>query len=69
MDHLIGLGVSVSDYWPRGRRFNCRQLHNFKYGLSLERGPPSLMKTIGWLFDREVANLFKKVDINRFDGA
>ena len=40
---------------------------NFKCGLGLERGPPSLVRTIGWLLDCEVADLIKKVDINRLD--
>ena len=35
---------------------------NFKCGLGLERGPPSLL-------DGEVADLIKKVDIIRLDGA
>ena len=42
---------------------------NFKCGLGLERGPPSLVRKIGWLFDWEVAHLIKKVYINRIDGA
>ena len=42
---------------------------NFKCGLDLERGPPSLVRTIGQLLDWEVADLIKKVDIIRLDGA
>ena len=30
---------------------------------------PSLVRTIGLLLDGEVADLIKKVDINRLDGA
>ena len=40
-----------------------------KCGLGLERGPPSLVRTIGKLLDREVADLIKKVNIIRLDGA
>ena len=46
-DRLVGLGVSVSDYWPRRHWFDSRHFHNFKCGLDLERGPPSLVRTIG----------------------
>ena len=42
---------------------------NFKCGLGLERGPPSLVRTIRQLLDGEVADLIKKVDIIRLDGA
>ena len=38
---------------------------NFKCGLGLEWGPPSLVRTIGQLLDGEVADLLKKVDIIR----
>ena len=41
---------------------------NFKYGLGLERGPPNLVTTIQQLLDEEVADLIKKVGINRLDG-
>ena len=41
---------------------------NFKCGLGLERGPLSLVGTIRQLLDGEVADLIKKVDINRLDG-
>ena len=51
---LIGLGDSVSDYYPWGRRFYPRHFHNFKCGLGLERDPPSLVRTIGYLLDWEV---------------
>ena len=40
---------------------------SFKCGLGLERGPPSLVRTIGQLLDGEVADLIKKVDIIRLD--
>ena len=40
---------------------------NFKFWLGRERGPPSLMWTIGKLLDWEVADLIKKVDSIRFD--
>ena len=68
-DHLIGLEVSVSDYWPWDRKFDSRRFHNFKCELSLERDPPSLIKTIGQLLDWEEADLIKKVGIIRFDWA
>ena len=42
---------------------------NFRCGLGRERGPPSLVRTIGQLLDGEVADLIKKVDIIRLDGA
>ena len=42
---------------------------NFECGLGLERGPPSLVRTIRQLLDGEVADLIKKVDIIRLDGA
>ena len=47
IDRLIGLVVSMSDYWSWGRGFDPRHFHNFKCGLGLERGPPSLVRTIG----------------------
>ena len=56
IDHEVGgsiLGIST----------------NLKCGLGLERGPPSPVRTIGQLFDGEVADLIKKVDIIRLDGA
>ena len=34
-----------------------------KSGLGLEQGPPSLVRTIGWLHAWEVANLIKEADI------
>ena len=46
-DRIIGLGVSVPDYWLWGRGFESRQLYDFKNGLSLKRGLPSLMRLIG----------------------
>ena len=42
---IIVLGVSVFDYSPWGRGFDFRHFHNFKYGLDLENGPPSLVRT------------------------
>ena len=47
---------------------NCFNL-SLLCGLGLERGPPSLVRTIGQLLDGEVADLIKKVDIIRLDGA
>ena len=41
---------------------------NFKCGLDLERGPSSLVRTNGLLLDSEIADLNKKVDINRLGG-
>ena len=41
---------------------------NFKCGLHLERGPPNLVRTIGYLLDWEIDDLIKKFDINRLDG-
>ena len=43
MDRLIGLGVSVSYYWQWGCGLDSPNIHNFKWGLSLERGPLSLV--------------------------
>ena len=40
-----------------------------KSDLGQERGPPSLMRTIGQLPDREVADLIKTVDFSTLDGA
>ena len=40
---------------------------NFKSELGLERGPPSLVRTVGQLLDRKVLDLIKKVDIIRPD--
>ena len=48
---------------------DSRNFQNFKSGLGLERGPPNLVRTIEQLFDREVMDLIKKVDIKRLDGA
>ena len=41
--------------WPRGPRssgrgFDSRYFHNFKCGLGMERGPPSLARITGYLF-------------------
>ena len=66
---LVGLVVSMSDYWSWGRGFDPRHFHNFKCGLGLERGPPSLVRTIGQLLDWEIADLIKNVDIIRLDRA
>ena len=52
----MGLGVSASNYWSWSRRFDCRYFHNFKCGLGLERGPPSIVKIIEYLLDWEVAD-------------
>jgi hypothetical protein len=52
--------VSVSDYGQWGRGYDSRYFHYFKNGLGLERGPPNLVRTL--------ADLIKKVDINRLDG-
>ena len=43
--------------------------HNFKCGLALERGPLSLVRKTAQLLDGEVADMIKKVDIIRLDGA
>ena len=45
-----------------------RHFHSFKIGLGLERHPPGRLRTIYYLFDREVVNLLKKVFIDRLDG-
>ena len=45
MDRLVGLVVSMSDYWSWGRGFDPRHFHNFKCGLGLERSPSSLATT------------------------
>ena len=66
VDRLIGLGVSVHDYWPWGRG----HFQNFKCGLGLEWDLFNQVRTIGYLLDWEVVDdLIKKVYINRFDGA
>ena len=46
IDHLVGPWVSMSKYWSRGRKFNrCTSIiFNVDY---LERGPCSLVRTIG----------------------
>ena len=41
IDRLICLGVSVPDYFPRGRGFDSWRFHNFECGLGLKRGPQS----------------------------
>ena len=47
MDRLIGLVISVSVYWPRGRGFDSRHFHNFKCGLDLERVHPASWGQLG----------------------
>ena len=42
---------------------------NFGSELRVEQGPPSLVRTIEQLIDWEIADLIKKVDIIRLDGA
>ena len=59
----------VSDYLPWGRRFDSRHFHSFKCALGLEQGPPSLVRTIGYLFDAERTVLIKQVDINILEWA
>ena len=59
-DRLFGLEV---------RGFDSRLFNNLKCGLGLKRDPPNLVRTIGWLLDCEVADLIKKGDVNRLDGA
>ena len=44
---IIGLVVIMSDYWSWGCGFDPGTSTNFKCGLGLERGPPSLARTIG----------------------
>ena len=44
---LVGLGVSESNSWSWGRGFDSCYFHNFKCGSGLERGPFSLVRTIG----------------------
>ena len=61
IDCLIGLGVSIS--WGCG--FDSQHFNNLKCELGLERDPPSLMRTIGFILDWEVLDLIKKVNINR----
>ena len=68
-DRLVDIGASVSEYWSWGRGFDPRHFHNFKCVLVLGRRRPSLVRTIGELLDWELADLIKKVDINRLDGA
>ena len=65
---LIDLVISMPDYLLRGHDFDSQQFHNFKHGLGLEKGPPSLVWTTGQLLDSEVADLIKKVDVNILDG-
>ena len=52
---IVGLVVNMSDYWSWGRTST-----NFKCGLNLERGPPSLVRTIGELLDWGVADLIEE---------
>ena len=58
-DRLVGLGVSMSDYWSGGRGLDST---NLKCGLGLE-GVHSA--SWGWV----VADLIKKFDIIRLDRA
>ena len=46
-----------------------RDFHNFKSSLGLERSPPSLVRKVGLLVDREVADLNMNFDIYKLDGA
>ena len=55
-------------YWSWGRGLDPRYLYNFKCGLALGRGPPSLARTTGLLLNWEAVDLINKVDINRLDG-
>ena len=45
IDRLVGLGVSISDHEVAGSIPGTST--NFKCGLGLEWGPPSLVRTIG----------------------
>ena len=62
LEHLIGLGVSVYDYWSWGHGFDSWHFHNFKYELGLKRGPPASRGQLG-------NYLIKKVNIIRLDRA
>ena len=44
--NLVGLGVSMSNYWSWGRGFDPGTSTNFKCELGLERGPTSVVRTI-----------------------
>ena len=47
---LICLGFSVYDYYEVAGSIPCTSI-NFKFLLSLGRGPPSLVRTFGQLLD------------------
>ena len=53
--------------WDSG--FDFRHFHKFEYRLSMERGPPRLVRTIGYVLVWEVADLIEEVDINAFHWA
>ena len=62
-DCLIGLGISVSDFWPWGHGFDSQHFQNFNSELGPEQGPPNLMRKIRYLLDWEVADMIRKVDL------
>ena len=66
---LIGRLISMSDYRQWGREFDSRHFYNLKSELGMDRRVPSLVRTIWLLFDWEVADLIKELNIIRLDGA
>ena len=59
-------GPVVSDYEVAGSITSIYR--NFKCWLGLENRPSSLVRTIGYVLNWEVAELIKEVNINRLDG-
>ena len=50
IDILVDIQLIYNCYvifYPRGRWFDSRYFHNFNSGLGLERGPSSLVRSIG----------------------
>ena len=78
VSHFIIISLNRPARWSRGQNVLTPDpaftgsipgtFTNFKCGLGLARGTPSLPRTIGQLLD-EVADLIKKVDAIRLEGA
>ena len=74
---ILPFYLHLSPHWARGQHVwllievvgSIPITHNFKCGLGLERGPLSLVRTIGKILDWEVVDLIKEVSIIRLDGA
>ena len=61
-DHLFGIVVSTSDCHPRGPGFDSR-LYPRNFSRSLERGPSSLVRPIGYLLDMRSSEIRLKTEI------